>query len=246
MATRAARIAGISLTVLLALMVVALGILFVLASSDYARDWVLAKVKSELAAGPGLDLEIESVQGSLLSTLKFQELSISHKGRPIIKVQQAEVDFYLLQLLGGRLKVSPLRLKQPELTLPLKLDSAGGQSSQAPPLAVSVDDVEIVDGGIRIDDGAWGPIQELAGINAKGGFGLDMRGMRAQLDLNQARLEMPNGVLQTSARVTLRDQRLELTELKLNSGETDLKAQGWLSWSNIKEAQIAPLTRGLG
>ena len=238
MATRAARIAGISLTVLLALMVVALGILFVLASSDYARDWVLAKVKSELAAGPGLDLEIESVQGSLLSTLKFQELSVSHKGRPIIRVRQAELSVHLLQLLGGRLKVSPLRLKQPELTLPLKLDSAGGQSSQAPPLAVSVDDVEIVDGGIRIDDGAWGPIQEIAGINAKGGFGLDMRGMRAQLDINQARLEMPKGVLQASAKVTLRDQRLELAGLRLNSGSTDLKAQGWLSWANKLDIKL--------
>jgi translocation and assembly module TamB len=237
-ASRAFKIAGIILTVFLALIVLAVGALFVLASSDSVRDWALAKAKTELAAGPGLELKIQAVEGSLLSTLRFRELSVSQKGRTFFKVREAELGIHLLSLLGGRVKVSPLRLEEPSLALPLELDSAQTEDGAQLPLAISMPNIEIVRGRVYAAPGELGPLKSIESINAKGRFVLDMRGMRARVNLMQAKLEMPKGALEASAKARMRGQRVEMQSLGLKSGSTELNAGGWLDFSKALSFEL--------
>jgi translocation and assembly module TamB len=229
MASRALKIAGIALVGLLILLVAAIAALFVLASSEGARDWVLAKAKEELAAGPGLELNIGAVQGSLLSSLQFQELSLSHKGRTVFKVREAELGVHLLQLMGGRLKISPLRLVQPELSLPLGLESPAG-GAEPPPLAISVSKIDIKDGLIRLG-GLGGPLREVAAIQAQGRFVFDLRGMRGNLNLKSVRLGLEQGSVQAAAQAVLSGEHLEISDLRLASGPNNLLARAQLSLS---------------
>ncbi|KMY67903.1 hypothetical protein AAU61_08615 [Desulfocarbo indianensis] len=230
MPKRAAKILGLIVVIFLGLTVLCLAALFVLASSEGVRDWALAKAREEMAASAGLQLHIGEVQGSLLTTLRFKDLSISQKERTFFKVREAELGIHLLPLLGGRLRVSPVRLLQPELDLPLQLEVAQSEDDSMPPLlALTVARVEIVDGLVR-SGGAWGPLREIAGIQAKGRFMLDARGTRANLTLSQAVLALPGGRLRASAEASLRDQRLDMDNFSLTSGQTSLQAQGRLNW----------------
>jgi translocation and assembly module TamB len=230
-ASRALKIAGIALTTLLVLIVFAVGGLYILASSDDVRDWALAKARDELASGSGYDLNYDSVEGDFLSTIRFRRLSISKNGRTILKVREAELGIHLLPILGGRLRVSPFRLVEPDLTLPQEFDSAGTEDSGPLPLAISVRRIEITGGRAKPADGTWGPLHSARDVNAKGSFTLDIRGMRARLKLEQARLEMAKGVLDISAKANLRDDRVELGSLDLQSKDAELTADGWLDFS---------------
>jgi len=230
MASRALKISGLVLAIILTLMVAAIAAALVLAGSEGVRDWALAKAKEELAAGPGLELNIGAVEGSLLSTLRFRDLSLSHKGQTFFKVREAELGVHLLQLMGGRLKVSPLRLVQPELSLPLSMESKA-DTGQPLPLALSVSKIEIKDGLIR-SGGAWGTLREVAGIQAKGRFSFDLRGMRARLDLAKALLAIDDGRVQVAAQAVLRGQHLEIKGLSLASGQNSMQAQAEVDWSS--------------
>lgn len=238
MASKALKITGVVLAIFLTLMVLAIAAVFVLAGSDGVRDWALAKAKEELAAGPGLELKIGSVNGSLLSTLRFGDLSVSRQGRVFFKVKEAELGIHLLQLMGGRLKVSPLRLIQPELSLPLELDSKQSDAGSPPLLAVSVNKIEIVGGKVQAG-GAWGrPLREAADINAKGRFVFDLRGMRARLDLSKAILDTGNARFVAAAQAELTNNQLELKGLSLASGENNIKARGKLDWSKKLDIRL--------
>lgn len=239
MASRAFKIAGIILAAFLTLIVLAVGVLFALASSESVRDWALAKVKTELNSGPGLELEIQAVEGSLLSTLRFRELSVSQKGRTLFEARKVELGIHLLSLLGGRVKVSPLRLEEPSLTLPLELDSAQTEDGEQLPLAISIPNIEIVRGRVQAAPGDFGPLKSIENINVNGRFVLDMRGMRARVNLTQARLEMPKGALELSAKARMRGQRVELQNLGLRSGSAELNAGGWLDFSKALSFELS-------
>lgn len=237
MASRALKITGIVLAIILSLIVVAIAAVFILAGSDGVRDWALTKAKEELAAGPGLELRIGSVNGSLLSSLNLRDVSLSREGHTFFAVQEAEFGIHLLQLMGGRLKISPLRLIQPEMSLPLKLDSKQTDDDSPPLLAVTVAKIEIVDGKVRAG-GAWGPLREVAGIQAKGRFVFDLRGMRAKLDLSNAQLDITNGKFQAAAQAELLNQQLELKGLSLISGGNRLEARAKLDWSKKLDLKL--------
>jgi translocation and assembly module TamB len=237
MSSRALKITGIALAVSLSLMVVAVAAVFVLAGSDGVRDWALAKAKEELAAGPGLELNIGSVSGSLLSTLRFQDLSVASKGRVFFKVKEAEFGIHILQLMGGRLKISPLRLIEPEVSLPLEMDSKQAEDDSPPLLAISVRKIEIKGGKVKAG-GALGPLRGIEGIEAKGSFVYDLRGMQAKLDLSGAQLDMEKARFAAAAQVEVVGQKLELKGLSLASGENRLEARGRLDWSKKLEFRL--------
>ncbi len=234
MSHRVAKRLGLGLAVLLGLVVLALVLGYALAASQGVRDWALARAKAELAAGPGLELSLGSVEGSLVSRLHFKDLRLSRRGRLLFKADEVEFSLNLLALLGGRLRVGSLRLVRPELSLGTALAGGGGDEAAAKggplPLALTVNGVEIKEGRV-LPDGGWGPVEEVAGIQARGRFLLDARGIRAALELARARVKLPGGELEATAKAALKGPRLEVERLHLVSGDTSLEARGRLEWS---------------
>ena len=236
---------------LLALMLLTL---WALAGSDWGRARLLAHAQEEVKAAAGASLEVASLTGNLFTNLEIGGLRLTREGRALLTIDQVELRYNPLALLGGRLRLGKLRLLRPRLNLPLDL-AASGDGFGGLPLVLSIGRLEVVDGSLEAG-GLLGPLERLSGLGLEGGFSLGRDGPAFQGRLLWAEVEFGGqpAPLVLGGRARLRGPRLEVSELQVKSGASHLVLEGVLDWGRGLEfnaqgrgelADLAAL-RGLG
>ncbi|MBU1155030.1 MAG: hypothetical protein KJ921_04230, partial [Proteobacteria bacterium] len=184
--------------------------------SDAFRAWLVDQIKTQVAQATGAQLEIGSLEGSLLFNATAQGLSLTHQGRKVIEVERLELSYNLLSLLGGRIRITSLTAVRPQVNLPLPLPTGEGGGMG---LALSIKRLKITGGGLEAG-GQLGALQSVAQVDLDGGLILDARGLKARAKLHRSLLKVQGLAkpLFLSLDSALDSKRLTLKRLVASSG----------------------------
>lgn len=201
--------------------------LWALAASDWGRTQVQELIASELKQATGAEFTLGDLAGNPLTNLRLSDLRLIRQGRVLAQAAEVELRYNPLALLGGRIRLSRLRLVRPRIDLPLDLPAGSAPAAGPLPLAFSIARLEIVDGAL-VANGRLGQLESVGGVNLEGSFLLSSAGPSLEANLSYAELRLTGrpqpAALQ--AGLKLNGLRLDVASLGLHSGPSRLEARG--------------------
>ncbi|MCF8040873.1 MAG: translocation/assembly module TamB [Desulfarculaceae bacterium] len=192
--------------------------------SDAFRAWLVDEIKAQVAQATGAQLEIRSLDGSLLFNAQAQGLSLAHEGRKVLEVERLELSYNLLSLLGGRIRITSLTALRPRVSLPLPLPSGGDDEVG---LALSIKRLKITGGSLEAGE-QLGALQSATQVDLDGRLTLDARGLKARAKLHRSLLSV-QGLAKPvllSLESSLDSKRLKLMRLVASSGPNQVELSG--------------------
>lgn len=192
--------------------------------SDAFRAWLVDQIKSQVAQATGAELEIGSLEGSLLFNATAQGLSLTHQGRKVVEMERLELSYNLLSLLGGRIRINSLTAVRPRVSLPLPLPTGEGGDMG---LALSIKRLKITGGGLEAG-GQLGALLAVDQVDLDGSLVLDARGLKAGAKLRRSLLTVRGLAkpLFLSLDSALDSKRLTLKRLVASSGPNQVELSG--------------------
>ncbi|RPJ68919.1 MAG: hypothetical protein EHM24_20105, partial [Acidobacteria bacterium] len=214
----------------------------VITQTAWFRDWARGLIVSQGNRYLNGTLSIDRLGGNLFFGVELENLRVEQRGERVIAVRNAGVDYSIIQLLTGDVVIDHLRLDEPQIVLrrengrlnlgALVKRERREKERTGPGRSVSIGEIGISDGTIRVEEGAVGTSgtaipRVFDKLDASIGFEyepvhytvkighLSFRGKRPGFDLNSL-----------SGEVAQRDDDLYLDDLSVRTGESSLKLDG--------------------
>ncbi|RPJ76557.1 MAG: hypothetical protein EHM24_02005, partial [Acidobacteria bacterium] len=214
----------------------------VITQTAWFRDWARGLIVSQGNRYLNGTLSIDRLGGNLFFGVELENLRVDQRGERVIAVRNAGVDYSIIQLLTGDVVIDHLRLDEPQIVLrrengrlnlgALVKRERREKERTGPGRSVSIGEIGISDGTIRVEEGAVGTSgtaipRVFDKLDASLGFEyepvhytvkighLSFRGKRPGFDLNSL-----------SGEVAQRDDDLYLDDLSVRTGESSLKLDG--------------------
>ena len=128
--------------------------------TDLFSDWLAMRVAEQLHAALGLDCDIEGLSVELReATIEARGLRLSHAEEgELVAVRRVEVQLKPLQLFGGTLSATRVKIESPRVTLRVEDGTVAGLDhllkrprSATSALDFRFDELEVTDGEVRIN-----------------------------------------------------------------------------------------------
>jgi hypothetical protein len=170
-------LAGVSALVLL--LALALGLAWWWLAHGGGGPWLLDFAKNSLKEDAGVDLQYSKVEGNILESLSFKDVSLTRNGHVWLKADRLELDYSPLALLSGHIYVKRLELDKPVISL---TDQPGEEEDpgDGPMLALRIVKLRIKDGVFNAGADP-DPLKKADQINLELSLRSDLRGLRIKV-----------------------------------------------------------------
>jgi autotransporter translocation and assembly factor TamB len=180
MIRRLLRVVALAGTILVGMLALAL----IVSQTPWFRDWLRRYVVRTAGNYVNGTLSIGSLGGDLFYGLELGDVDIDVNGEHVMTLKQVEIKYSISELLAKGITVRQIVLREPYVLL--RRDASGWNVAhlirrqqqeadrQGPRKALSLPEIEIVNGRVAIDDRLPSPSYRLPsavdGLNAKAGF----------------------------------------------------------------------------
>jgi autotransporter translocation and assembly factor TamB len=234
---------AVALVVLLLLATVLIGV-----RTGPVRDLLRTRIVTALEDATGADVQVGSVDGSVLHTLVLRDVRLVDHGRPVATMPRVEVAYRLLPLLGGTLYVQRIALEQPRIVL---VHTAGGWALPTPPasadggsgMTIVVDRLTIAGGRLLVALRDASPPRRFAATALHLGASARLGDGRTHVDVGTLRF-VPRGIdvppVSAEAEATLVSRGpVRVPRLRMTTGRSTVTLSGTVERGERADLELA-------
>ena len=214
----------------------------VVTQTAWFRDWARGLIVSQGNRYLDGTLSIDRLGGNLFFGVELENVRVEQRGERVIAVRNAGVDYSILQLLTGDLVIDHIRLDQPRIVLrrengrlnlgTLVKRERREKERTGPGRSVSIGEIGISDGTIRVEEGAVGTSgtdipQVFDKLDASIGFQYEPVRYTVRIGHLSFRGEQPDFQLnELSGKVSQRDDDLYLENVAVRTEQSSFRVDG--------------------
>src|SRR5215204_1291671 len=223
------------------LLVGILALALIVSQTPWFKDWLRKFAVRQAGQYLNGTISIGRLGGNLFTGVELGDISIDMNGEHVLTLKQVEVKYSIGQLASQGITVQSIRLEQPFVLL--RRDASGWnlgklvkeQRKEAdrtgPRRALSMPDIQVVDGRVAIDDraanSAYTLPRNIQGLNLKAGY--EYAPVHYSLTLEQFQFtatEPQLALQQLSGRIGTREDNLNIEKLAVRTADSSVTIDG--------------------
>ncbi len=237
---RFARIALVTITIFIGVVVIAL----LATRTVIFHDWLRRYVTSEIASVLNGDVSIGRLNGNLLTGVELDDVRIMQAGKPVVLIRNVGLRYNVIDFITTGIVIDSVRITQPRITLVRSRDGWNVASlvkaqrqeadRQGPARTIRIAEIGVSDGAVTIDDQAAGGTSSAVRLPASidridlaGSYAYEPVRMTIRLGHVSFRASRPDLALNSlSGQISVRNDDVFLEKLAVRTAESSVLIDG--------------------